>query len=639
MSKNSLAGDAIRGGQQFTLEINMFFQNIRKHFKIVMFVSFIVFFSVVAFSHDEVDRKWAVVWAKSYFNTQIFKGNSEKYYTIKNGKMPVTMKWKDYYSHPEVIRRKDSFIDSIFFSGLVGITFSVIIIFFHVRYILRKGRRATEDYHKRGNFIAHPKDLKKQLDEYIQSLQKERGLPFLRLAGFDVPQSAECSGIAFCGSPGVGKSTEFYNVLEQFRSRRKKAIIYDKGGEFVSRFYREGKDIILNPFDARSASWDLWSEGKNEFVYKSMVNALIPETKTGDPIWYTAPRSVLLHVISEVGTLSNNPDIENVMRIVFRMDTKAMAKILRDTDAQAMFNTDAEKFAASIRGIIGTYSESLKYLDKSNETFSITEWVNDELDDSWLFISSTEEQADLLAPLMTVWLELFSKAFLTLIPSYQRKIGISLDELPTLNEIPSLLKVLNVGRKHGAVPLIGYQSPYQLYDKYGDKRAKTLLDAMSIYMAYRINGKDGAKESAEQLGEQEVEQGTEGYTVGQSDMRDATNVNRSSKDNRKLILGSEISALKDDYCYINFHRGFPISLVKINPGNHKPVVDGFIGKTIKPKVDPKTLKPLGEVKDIDEYFDEIEEQVRQEQEQLEQAMSDKAKKPITEKKEPSAFIS
>lgn len=37
-------------------------------------------------------------------------------------------------------------------------------------------------------------------------------------------------------------------------------IVYDPTGEFTEAFYREGKDILMNPLDSRSPNWNVWNE-------------------------------------------------------------------------------------------------------------------------------------------------------------------------------------------------------------------------------------------------------------------------------------------------------------------------------------------------------------------------------------------
>ncbi|MGR5283670.1 type IV secretion system DNA-binding domain-containing protein, partial [Photobacterium damselae] len=66
----------------------------------------------------------------------------------------------------------------------------------------------------------------------------------------------------FSGSTGTGKSVAIRKLLREIRARGDKAIIYDKGCTFVSRFYDEHKDYILNPFDERSVDWKIWYDAQ-----------------------------------------------------------------------------------------------------------------------------------------------------------------------------------------------------------------------------------------------------------------------------------------------------------------------------------------------------------------------------------------
>src|SRR3546814_15497666 len=61
-----------------------------------------------------------------------------------------------------------------------------------------------------------------------------------------------------CGAPGTGKTNMIVKMLEGIRAKGKRAIVYDTAGTFVEKFYREGKDILLNPLDERSAVWSPW---------------------------------------------------------------------------------------------------------------------------------------------------------------------------------------------------------------------------------------------------------------------------------------------------------------------------------------------------------------------------------------------
>src|SRR3546814_11972469 len=84
-------------------------------------------------------------------------------------------------------------------------------------------------------------------------------------------------------------------MLEGIRAKGKRAIVYDTAGTFVEKFYREGKDILLNPLDERSAVWSPWVDVPHDYHYDQIAESTIPD-KHGDPFWPKAARGPLVAV-------------------------------------------------------------------------------------------------------------------------------------------------------------------------------------------------------------------------------------------------------------------------------------------------------------------------------------------------------
>src|SRR3546814_15389870 len=78
------------------------------------------------------------------------------------------------------------------------------------------------------------------------------------IGGINVPHTFETEHVLICGAPGTGKTNMIVKMLEGIRAKGKRAIVYDTAGTFVEKFYRVGKDILLNPPDERSAVWSPW---------------------------------------------------------------------------------------------------------------------------------------------------------------------------------------------------------------------------------------------------------------------------------------------------------------------------------------------------------------------------------------------
>ncbi|MDL2027682.1 type IV secretion system DNA-binding domain-containing protein, partial [Vibrio parahaemolyticus] len=79
-------------------------------------------------------------------------------------------------------------------------------------------------------------------------------------------------------------------------------MVYDKKGEFVEMFYRDGVDHILNPADSRSHQWTPWEEMVSPFDADWIAETLIPESKSngGDPFFRDSPRHVFSAVLQKL---------------------------------------------------------------------------------------------------------------------------------------------------------------------------------------------------------------------------------------------------------------------------------------------------------------------------------------------------
>ena len=63
------------------------------------------------------------------------------------------------------------------------------------------------------------------------------------------------------GTTGTGKSTAIRELLEGALARGDRAVIADPDGGYLNRFYDPTRgDVILNPFDPRAHTWNIYGE-------------------------------------------------------------------------------------------------------------------------------------------------------------------------------------------------------------------------------------------------------------------------------------------------------------------------------------------------------------------------------------------
>ncbi len=78
-------------------------------------------------------------------------------------------------------------------------------------------------------------------------------------------------------------------------------IVYDPTDEYTQIFYHEGKDILMNPLDARGPNWNIWHEVAKDYHFDNIANGLIPDAAEADPFWAKAGRMVLKEVFRVLG--------------------------------------------------------------------------------------------------------------------------------------------------------------------------------------------------------------------------------------------------------------------------------------------------------------------------------------------------
>ena len=134
--------------------------------------------------------------------------------------------------------------------------------------------------------VRHPIEAEKKLkrDRYIRGARKISSENFCKKSQKEVldpgiilstkngklilSSAKEKEHTLILGSTGSGKSTLLISMVSQFLRRGTRMIFVDRKGEFYSKFGDKSKDVLFNPFDARSARWNIFNEINFELVQR-----------------------------------------------------------------------------------------------------------------------------------------------------------------------------------------------------------------------------------------------------------------------------------------------------------------------------------------------------------------------------------
>jgi len=461
--------------------------------------------------------------------------------------------------------------------GLVfGVLVSFVLMILITVWLTKRGRAQSSNKFIRGAKLADAHDVAK-------IIKKREIASDIVISGVPMVNRFEVQHTLIHGTVGAGKGQTFNQFLEQIKKRGDRAIIYDKGCVFTSIFYDKDKDKILNPFDARCANWNLWNEAIDGADFENLAESLIPMHGETDPFWVNAARTIFG---STAFTMQDDPNrsIEQLLKLVLTAELDELAVYLKGTEAATLVSEKIEKTAISIRSVITTYLKSLRFmrgLEKSGSPeFSIKDWIKNENNNGWLFISSNAEQHAALRPLISMWLSMASISLLSLPENYNRRIWFICDELPTLHKLPQLPETIAEVRKFGGCFVLGMQSYAQLEKVYGSSAAKEMFDLLNTRFFFRSPSANMASLVSRELGEQEVDQMRENYSYGASAMRDGMSVG-DHRVTQPLVTGSEIMDMEDLTAYLRVPASVPVCKINIKYKEHKKIAEGFIKREIQ----------------------------------------------------------
>ncbi|EJG0101228.1 type IV secretion system DNA-binding domain-containing protein [Shewanella xiamenensis] len=441
---------------------------------------------------------------------------------------------------------------------------------------VKRGKEIKEDKYIRGAKLVSSEKLKGEIVE-------KHGASDLTLGDFPLPTGFSKKHTLISGTTGAGKSTALTHLLKAIRARGDRAVVYDKKGEFVEMFYRNGVDHILNPADSRSHQWTPWEEMASPFDADWIAETLLPSSNSNsgsDKFFTSAARAVVSAALQNL-YLDGPKSLLSLLRATAWNDLELLKELVAGTPAATYFNEDNEQTLESIRSTVVDGVRPLRLLKEENTKgfFSIRDWIaeGDEqgADDSWLFLPVRESEIEIQKPLISTWIQSVAKGLMACGVNNDRTLWIVVDELPSLKKIPALSMLMAEGRGFGAAVVLGIQEINQLEEEFGKNTSKSILGLCSTQLHFRLNNADTAEWVSKVLGEAEREEVDEDLNYSADDIRDGVRVS-SKRQNRKIVLPSEIMDLPDLSCFAKIWGVESKARIDIPFLRLPKIADGFI---------------------------------------------------------------
>lgn len=512
--------------------------------------------------------------------------------------------------------------ESVYLSLKKSLIPSVIFFISAVVFFIRRGKSILKDDFNRGSKLlttsqfnkAYKNTIKQEIEEISKDSGKKLtyksflGNPFIfNNDKLKIPEYALYRHVGMLGSTGTGKSTLIKHYLEYCRKNGEKAIIPDPNGEYASEFKREG-DIVLSLYDKRSEFWSFWGEthqGKGVKL-SEFSRFLVPSSDDRNSFFWKGARLLLTSL------LETSQTIEELWSIVGSEKNEKMGDYVSGLSKKIL----GPEGSSQASGIIGSSLLELSFLKDLNywpckqgkkTPFSIFDWAQNK-DPSWVFITFTDTDLEIVKPLLRVWLNLAILGLLQRkIDDNQIPLNIVIDELSSLGRLELLPMALDRARKYKGKVILGYQSDHQLMSIYGKEMGSSMKSLIGNRFIFRCTESHEAKELSEFLGAQEVQRKDTSNSYGTSSkLSDRENLSERSFV-KYIVLESEIRNLSDGYFYLKSLHLNPVKsrIFKKRWDKIEPLHQDFhgypINRIVEDCFDPMSNKTHTNIRSTDSF--------------------------------------
>ena len=338
----------------------------------------------------------------------------------------------------------------------------------------------------------------------LQGTRRGRGGE-LTLAGIPVPPADETKHFKMLGTTGTGKSTAIRELLAGALARGDRAVVADPDGGYLTRFYDPGRgDVILNPFDPRAHTWNVYGELTASHDVEQLARSLIPDHAGADKSWRGYARTFFTAVARQTNDAGIR-DLCELYRLLTCASTDELRILTAGTPAQPFLEGGNERMFGSIRSVTGASLTALDYLaEQTGPPLSVRDWVR--TGRGVLFLPYQADQIAALRSIISAWLRLAIFQTMTAGEGDQR-LWFVVDELDALGPIDGLKDALARLRKFGGRCVLGFQSIAQVSSTYGHGEAQTIVENCSNTLILRCSASENggtAHFASKLIGEREV---------------------------------------------------------------------------------------------------------------------------------------
>jgi len=307
------------------------------------------------------------------------------------------------------------------------------------------------------------------------------------------------------GGIGTGKTNAFEQIISQLRSNMSVddiMIIFDTKGDFYRSFYKQGDVVISNDNTATGSNgvdyWNIFNEIENdEHMEENIVEiskALFYEKlgKTNQPFFPNAAKdlfaAVLTHFKRNRDTLKGD---NQVLRAFLDSSPTAQLREMlgQHDDMKAMVSYISDDRSPQTQGVMSELQQLSRELFlgnfKKQGSLSMRNLVRSK-GGKFVFVEYDIGIGAMLSPIYSLLFDLAIKEALCRNKS-EGNVYFIVDEFRLIPNLQHVDDAVNFGRSLGVKFMIGIQNVEQIYECYGEQRARSIMSGFLTTVSFRVN--------------------------------------------------------------------------------------------------------------------------------------------------------
>ncbi|MBO5333742.1 MAG: type IV secretion system DNA-binding domain-containing protein [Clostridia bacterium] len=306
------------------------------------------------------------------------------------------------------------------------------------------------------------------------------------------------------GGIGTGKTNTFNQIIRQLRhtmTQEDIMIIFDTKGDFYKEFYQPGDIVISNDNTATGPNgpdyWNIFNEIERDDhmeeniveIAKSLFHQKLE--KTSQPFFPNAAKDLFSGILTH---FARNPDLHPsnyTLRSFLDSSPTAQIRELLSShdDLKAMVNYISDDRSPQTQGVISELQQMSREIFlgnfKKQGTLSMRDIVRKK-GGKLVFIEYDLGIGNMLAPIYSLLFDLAIKEALCRKKS-EGNVYFITDEFSLIPNLQHVDDAVNFGRSLGVKFMIGIQNVAQIFDNYGENRARSLLSGFLTSVCFRVN--------------------------------------------------------------------------------------------------------------------------------------------------------